>query len=63
MGANNLKTIAEQKGLKMKFLIDKSGYSRRSFYAFIDKKNARQAPDDFLLNIANALGVSISVIV
>ena len=50
--------LVEQRGLKMSFLIEKSGYSKRHFYNILNGDN--EAPDDFLLNVANALHISIN---
>jgi len=49
--------LAENKGLKIGFLITKSGVSRKSFYDYLN--NRIDTPPDVLLRTANALNVSI----
>lgn len=52
--------LVEQKGLKMSFLVDKSGVSRKSFYDYLNGRIA--TPIDVLLNISNTLNVSMDAV-
>jgi len=45
--------LIERKGLKVNYLIDNSGVSRKSFYDYLN--NRLDAPHDFVLRLANNL--------
>lgn len=52
--------LAENRGMKITFLIEKSGVSRKSFYDYLN--NRLDTPMDVLLNVSNALNVSLNTI-
>jgi|1_EtaG_2_1085319.scaffolds.fasta_scaffold02078_9 hypothetical protein len=60
MNRKIIEVIMEQRGIKWSWLIDRSNYSRVSFYHYLNGR--RTPPQDFVDNISKALGVEPSVI-
>ena len=55
--SEKIKTLAEEKGLKMKFIIKATGMSSAGFYPMMKRDNYSVK---VLLKIADALGVPIT---
>jgi len=60
MNKRIIKHLLDTKGMKWNFLIERSGVSRRSFYAYLNGE--WPAPKTFIIRVAIALDVDASVI-
>jgi|1_EtaG_2_1085319.scaffolds.fasta_scaffold31606_2 transcriptional regulator with XRE-family HTH domain len=60
MNKRIIKHLLDTKGMKWKFLLDRSGVSKRTFYAYLNGEWS--VPNEFKIKLALALDVPVSVI-
>ncbi len=55
-----IKQLISDRGLKINFLIDKMSYSNKTFYNYMN--GITTAPEDFKLELADLLGIPVSML-
>jgi len=60
MNKEKIYQLIRQKGMKMSFLVDNSGVSRKTFYDYLNGRLT--ASSEVIKNVADSLGVTIGTI-